>query len=193
MIKLTRPVCPNPKALADGDYRYSQNKAALKKASHDKCMYCESKITHIDYGDVEHIKPKSTYPNSKLDWDNLGYACVKCNRDNKKSSYDENTPIINPYEEDPSDFILFAGPMIFSKKGSERGKITILDAGLDRPELFEKRLEKINQIDKAIGQCNGLSNDRLKLDALEELKKEANEDKEYSLCVMYFLRQHEIF
>jgi hypothetical protein len=36
-------------------------KDALREAQHDKCALCESKITHIAYGDVEHFRPKAGY------------------------------------------------------------------------------------------------------------------------------------
>ena len=80
MIKLDRPSCPNPRALTKGDYKHPDNKIALKNSTFGKCMYCESKITHIDYGDIEHIKPKSKYPTLKFTWSNLGFACTVCNR-----------------------------------------------------------------------------------------------------------------
>jgi hypothetical protein len=34
-------------------------KKALRKAQHDKCAFCESKIAHVAYGDVEHFRPKA--------------------------------------------------------------------------------------------------------------------------------------
>ena len=40
--------------------------------THGKCAYCESKIKHIDYGDIEHILPKNK--NARPD---LCYFCTK--------------------------------------------------------------------------------------------------------------------
>ncbi|GBE16312.1 HNH endonuclease [bacterium BMS3Abin15] len=203
MIKLNRPNCPNQTELDTMKNGVSAEwssisqplktslKNALKEACCGKCMYCESMVSHTYFGDVEHIKPKDKFPNLKFDWDNLGFVCAKCNNA-KSNKYDGDTPHINPYTEEPNDEIIFAGPMIFSKNGSERGKITILDIDLARVELFEKRKTRLEQIDKAIGQCNGYENSRLKADAIEELKKEASEDKEYSLCIKYLLKSHKI-
>jgi 5-methylcytosine-specific restriction endonuclease McrA len=73
MITLHRPPCPNPQALADGDYTEEQNKAALLKSSHDKCMYCESKLGAESYPQIEHIRPKSKYPNLEFVWTKAGY------------------------------------------------------------------------------------------------------------------------
>jgi hypothetical protein len=33
-------------------------KSALINAQHDKCAFCESKVSHIAHGDVEHYRPK---------------------------------------------------------------------------------------------------------------------------------------
>ena len=65
----------------------------LIKMSHGKCAYCESKITSIYSGDVEHFRPKGGYgennPITKpgyywlaSDWNNLLFACPFCNQTN---------------------------------------------------------------------------------------------------------------
>lgn len=192
MIKLNRPSCPNPTALSGGDYKHPDNKLALKASTFDKCMYCESKITHIDYGDIEHIKPKSKYPLLEFTWSNLGFACTICNRTYKKNKYDENTPLLNPYEEEPSDYIICNGAILFSKQGNERGELSIIDLGLNRVELIEKRQEKINEIDKVIQACFRTSNLTIRNNALNELKNESNEDKEYSMTIKALFLSHDI-
>jgi len=183
MIRLVRPSCPNPTALTRGDYKHYDNKTALKASTFDKCMYCESKVTHVDYGDVEHIKPKSKYPDLEFEWSNHGFSCGICNRTYKKNKYDENIPLINPYDEEPSEYIICNGAMIFPKQGNERGELSIIDLGLNRVELIEKRQEKIDEIDRAIKACFRTTNINLRNNALNELKNEANADKEYSMII----------
>lgn len=192
MIKLDRPPCPNLTALSEGNYKHPDNKLALKNSTFHKCMYCESKITHIDYGDIEHIKPKSKYPSLEFTWNNLGFSCTICNRTYKKNKYDEVTPIINPYEEEPSDYIICNGAMLFPKKGHERGELSIFDLGLNRIELIEKRQEKINEINKVIQACFRTSNLTIRNKALNELKNESNEDKEYSMVIQALFLNHGI-
>ena len=192
MVKIHRLECPNPTALNNGDYKHPINKKALKDSSYDKCMYCESKISHIDYGDVEHIKPKSKYPALEFEWENLGYSCTKCNRKYKNDNYDEQAPYINPYNEEPENFIMSNGAILFPFQGNERGEITIVRLGLNRPELVEQRYNRIQEIDKAIKACFRTSNEILKQNALDELKKEAYRDKEYSLVIKTLLKQHGI-
>ena len=112
-------------------------KETLIKAQHDKCFLCESKITHIDYGDVEHFRPKKAYCQSEeenlnrpgyfwlaYDWKNLFLACKLCNQRHKRNLFPLENPIersvspssdlkkekplfINPAEENPEKYISF--------------------------------------------------------------------------------------
>lgn len=191
MIKLTRPPCPNPNALDSGNYKHPANKEALRTASHDKCMYCESKISHIDYAHVEHFKPKAEdkYPELEFEWTNLGYACPKCNN-NKLDKFHEDHPYIDPYSEEPSEFLFAHGSWLFVKHGCERADLTIRDIGLNRPELLEKRLEKITEVQNAMTACFRTTNQALRNMALQELRKEAGPDKEYSLFVKALISAH---
>ena len=84
-----------PPAVLDA-YKAGGLKAHLRSEGGDKCAYCESKITHIYWGDVEHIKPKGQFPRNRLDVENLCLACAKCN--NLKLDYWSDTlPLINPF------------------------------------------------------------------------------------------------
>jgi len=192
VIRLERPSCPNPAALADGDYRNQINKAALLDSTHDKCMYCESKITHIDYGDIEHFRPKVRYRELEFEWSNLGIACARCNRSYKIDKFDENTPFIDPYGEDPEVHIVAVGAFLVHKRGSERGELTIKDIGLNRGELIEKRATRKDEIEKEIDRCMRTRNDVLRNKALTALKEQQAADKEYSSVVKSIFLLHEI-
>lgn len=191
MINITRPNCPYPIALVRGDYKHSVNKKALKEASVDKCMYCESKISHIDFAHIEHFKPKALnkFPELEFEWSNLGYSCPKCNN-NKSDKFHDDSPYIDPYSEEPSEYFLANGSWLFVKQGSERSDLTIRDIGLNRPELLEKRLEKITEIQSAITACFRTNNVVLREMALQELRKEAEPDKEYSFFVAALFVTH---
>jgi hypothetical protein len=191
MIKLTRPNCPHPDALDNGNYKHHLNKQALKEASSDKCMYCESKISHIDFAHIEHFKPKAEdkFPNLEFEWTNLGYACPKCNN-NKSDTFHNDSPYIDPYSEEPSEYFLAHGAWLFVKQGCERADLSIKDIGLNRPELLEKRLEKINEIQNAITSCFRTNNKALRNMAFQELKKEAEPDKEYSFFIEALINAH---
>ena len=189
MIRVQRPECPYPQALKNGDYSHKVNKEALRDANFDKCMYCESRISHIDYANVEHIKPKAPgkYPEVECAWDNLGYACSRCNT-NKSDKYSETTPYIDPYSEDPEEHIFANGAFLFCKNGSERGEITIIDIKLNRVDLIEKRKERIEEVVKVMNACFRTKNAALRTNALKAIQEEALPDKEYSLVLKTLLR-----
>jgi hypothetical protein len=74
-------------------YSEKEVRKQLVKMHHGKCAYCESKITSMYSGDVEHFRPKGGYgfenPITKpgyywlaSDWDNLLLACPFCNQTN---------------------------------------------------------------------------------------------------------------
>lgn len=74
-------------------YSDVQVRKSLKQMFKDKCAYCESKITHIYSGDIEHFRPKGGYGDANpitkpgyywlaADWDNLLLACPFCNQTN---------------------------------------------------------------------------------------------------------------
>ena len=193
MIKLNRPPCPYPKALENKDYKHPKNKEVLKNASHDKCMYCESKISHTYPGDVEHIKPKAAdkFPELEFAWDNHGYCCWKCNNE-KSDKYFDGIEFINPYDEEPENYLYAFGAFIFHKQWSERGEITVREIKLNRPELIEKRGTRISAIQKAIDACFRTKSEYLRKLALDELKQEENIDKEYSMIIKALLNANEL-
>ncbi len=148
-----------------GIYGAKSVKNALQKAQHDKCAFCESKVSHIAYGDVEHFRPKAGYrqgPNDPLvrpgyywlayEWSNLLFCCQLCNQRFKgnhfpliddtqraKSHHDdiknEQPLFIHPAIEDPSDFLEFDKEYLCAIDDNARGKATIEALGLNRDKL----------------------------------------------------------
>lgn len=157
-------------------YGHKTVKAALKKAQHDKCCFCESKVTHISYGDVEHFRPKAGVRQKSgaslerpgyywlaYDWSNLFFSCQLCNQrykenlfplikqgDRAKSHNDdidiENPIFINPAE-DAEKFISFRAEVIFAIDENPRGKETIKALGLDRDELNDMRKDCYDKLE----------------------------------------------
>lgn len=160
-------------------------------ASFSKCIYCESYIDHVYFGDIEHIIPKSVRPDLTYDWKNLGYVCAMCNNA-KSDQYDPSLEIINPYTEDPTNHIIAFGSFMYPLKGSEKGQKTIYDAQLNRPGLIEKRRELIDRIDRAVQACYRAKNTSLASILLEELIQEAEPEKEYSMSVREYLLMQRI-
>jgi hypothetical protein len=88
-----------------GIYAHETVKAALKECQHDKCAFCESKVSHIAYGDVEHFRPKKGYLQEDGDelqrpgyywlayeWTNLLFCCQICNQRHKRNLF----PLTDP-------------------------------------------------------------------------------------------------
>jgi uncharacterized protein (TIGR02646 family) len=124
-----------------GIYGAEDVKAALIRMQHGKCCFCESKIRHISWGDVEHFRPKAAvligeelhYPGYywlAYEWTNLLFCCEICNERYKRNRFpltDESQRVrspdedltwerplfINSAEEDPAEWLTFAteGPM----------------------------------------------------------------------------------
>ncbi|WP_108809012.1 hypothetical protein [Aquimarina spinulae] len=73
-------------------YTHKTVRNKLKKMFHDKCAYCESKITAIYNGDIEHFRPKGKIQEASpskpgyfwlaSEWENLLFACPFCNQTN---------------------------------------------------------------------------------------------------------------
>lgn len=178
MIRLTRPPCPNPTALQT-NYKHPENKDALLAAASGKCMYCESKVSHTYFGDIEHIRPKDRFVDLEFDWNNLGFVCAKCNN-SKLNKWHESNPYINPYEENPGTYLAPVGPFVFHRGGSERGEVTIRDISLNRTQLVERRQVRINAIHALIDKVNRTVDLELKAALSAELDREVDKDSEYS-------------
>ena len=148
-------------------YGSAKVRNALKTLQHDKCCYCESKLSATSAGRIDHFRPKSAVRQDKRSkrlypgyfwlayrWSNLVLACERCNL--KKSDYfpleepgqrvrnhleslDMETPLLlNPYvETEPSLHLTFDGSACDPR--TERGRVTITVLGLNRPGLQEER------------------------------------------------------
>ena len=160
-------------------------KNALRKAQHDKCAFCESKVTHIAYGDVEHFRPKAGYrqrPDGPLvrpgyywlayEWSNLFFCCALCNQKFKRNHFPladparravchhdniemEQSLLIHPELDDPASFLEFDQEYVRAIDGHPRGEATIRILGLNRSEIVEKRRDALDSI-KALIDCREL-------------------------------------
>jgi uncharacterized protein (TIGR02646 family) len=173
-------------------YRDPQIKQRILEEVHEKCAYCESKVTHVYPGDIEHIAPRSKKPELAFEWSNLTFSCSECNR-KKSDYYDPGMPLINPYDDEPADHFFFAGPMIFHQLRSERGLLTRKLLELNRPALIERRAERLETIANLRDLWARYSDGPVKVVLLTELRNEAQEDREYSYMVYTFLRLNDVF
>ena len=157
-------------------YADAEVKQTLISIQHYKCCFCESKIGHIDDGDVEHFRPKAAsrqaagapfvqpgYYWLAYHWDNLFLACTKCNQRHKGNLFPLQTPasralshrhdvtgedplFIHPEHDDPAQHLTFDHENIVPAGGSERGRATIEGLRLDRTELTQHRAEMLSVV-----------------------------------------------
>lgn len=153
----------------DDIYGHASVKTALIEAQHRKCCFCESKIRHVTYGDVEHYRPKAGFrqdPDDSLgrpgyywlayEWTNLFLSCPLCNQRFKQNLFplrnpedratshrekvDEEKPLfLHPGQDDPEGHIGFRRATAFARSGSDRGGATIAALQLNRDALYEVR------------------------------------------------------
>lgn len=177
-----------PQSLKD-KYRHPEIKDRVTQETSGKCCYCESKVSHIYPGDIEHIKPKSVFPQLTFDWNNLTFVCSKCNN-SKHDYYNEigGVNIINPYTENPQDHLHSFGPMIMHINSSKIGEFTWKKLGLNRLSLIEKRKEKIESIQTLIDKYNRENDKALKEILKQELLENVKQNTEFSMAVKNYLK-----
>ena len=157
-------------------YAHETVKETLVAMQHGKCCFCEAKILHVSYGDIEHYRPKAGYQQDRsgplhkpgyywlaYSWDNLLLSCTLCNQQYKKNLFPllhpekralshhdnitaEQPLLINPTVVNPQDYIGFRAEIPYAINGNAYGKTTITVLGLDRDNLNEARRTKLAEI-----------------------------------------------
>jgi 5-methylcytosine-specific restriction endonuclease McrA len=133
-----------PKGTLNG-FRRAEVKSSIIQDTSGKCAYCESQIGHVYWGDVEHILPKSRFPELRYEYSNLTLACAICNN-NKQDYFDAVAPILHPYENIPEDHLVGLGPFVWHRNASLTGRRTIELLDLNRNGLWERRKELLDRI-----------------------------------------------
>ncbi len=152
--ELQRAKTPQERQSALDRYRHKDVKKALVTLFHGKCAYCESFILHVDYGHIEHYRPKAKYPKQTFTWSNLVLACGVCNGSEYKGDHfplkAEGGPLINPCAEDPARHLSFEYDpvaMLASVRGkTTRGDTTEKYLGLNRQDLRTHRSSIIKKL-----------------------------------------------
>jgi uncharacterized protein (TIGR02646 family) len=158
-------------------YNNAEVKAAIIAETHGKCAYCESKVLHIDFGDIEHILPKKERPDLWFEWRNLTLACGVCNN-SKRAYFNENLPLLDPYLDDPECRLLFFGPLARPSPGDANARMTEHVLGLNRPKLVERRKERLDHL-LALAALIDQAPDALKPLLKDDFLREMEPDREY--------------
>lgn len=190
-------------------YRHDDIKLTLFKSSNNKCAFCES-IPEDGGGfiAIEHFYPKSIYPESTFEWNNLLPICNKCNID--KLDYDtKKNEVINPYVDDPEEMLEFINIRLKEKddlKNKIKSKNTIREYSLNRITLlnmrsqilcslanFEERLEvKLEEVMEEEGRKKINRTKELR-GILDEIEIIADVKKTNYFFIRDYLKKSEIF
>lgn len=146
---------------AQNKYNHEEVKRDLLQMFHGKCAYCESKITVITYGAIEHFFPKSRYIDKTFDWENLLLSCDLCNDVNHKGvnfpvDMEGNPLLINPADgiTDPGQHLEFCWDSVAQlatiygrdERGCTVEKVFDLNGMNGRRSLVQHRNEYIKKL-----------------------------------------------
>lgn len=168
-------------------YRHPDIKAAVKRDTHGKCVYCESYVGHVHPGEIGHIAPVSERPELVVSWENLAYVCTECNRE-KGTYYEPTLPLIDPFVDEPKDHLVFYGPMVLHRSPSARGEVTAQRLKLDRAGLIERRKERIEQLKGLVDRIAALPPGAQRSSLETVLSEELQDDKIYAATAREFIR-----
>lgn len=168
-------------------WRHPEIREALRVETLAKCAYCEAVVDDVSFPHVEHIRPKSKFPELAHDWSNLTTACERCNVA-KGDYFEVGAELVNPYADDVPVHLRSSGPLIDWRKGDERAELTVSRLGLNRAELVAARARRMISVRNLIerwhassGSLRAALESAIRLDALEG---------EFTQTVTAFLEEH---
>lgn len=167
-------------------YNTPEMKQHLLEETQNKCAYCESLMRHVDYGDIEHIVPKTRSAKHRFDHTNLTIACGVCNTG--KGTYDsQSTPLLNPFEDVVEQHLFPLGPLILRVPGSDRGLVTERRLALNRAHLVERRTERIQSLGSLLDQIEQTKKPEVREVLEEQVVKECDDDGEFVFVVRAYV------
>jgi 5-methylcytosine-specific restriction endonuclease McrA len=170
-------------------YRHADIKTALVIETAGKCAYCESKLRHIAYGDVEHIIPKVTDLEKTFEWSNLTLACDICNT-NKGTHFGNHQDLVDPYAGEPSLHLNFVGAAVFARPGSHPGIATETTLKLNRIDLVERRMDRLSSLVRQLHLIVEVANENTKAILRRDLEtNELTADREYAAMARAFVSE----
>ncbi len=194
----------------DKVYGHESVKSALVTMQNEKCAFCESKPLAVSSGDVEHFRPKARarstaggpleYPGYywlAYEWENLVFACERCNRREKASQFPLAAPrtetrthtsgisgeqplFVDPASEDPAPHVAFRRHVPYGL--TPRGTETIRGLGLTRHDLAKDREDHLNALfDRfLIAECLPDMDPSVKARAVANLALDLSDGGEYA-------------
>ena len=182
--------------LAGGDGgalpgHYRDVKPAVAHETSGKCAYCESKVSDVYVGDVEHILPKDGHPERTLDYANLTYVCWYCNNKKHNTEFTDGLGLLNPYVDDPEAFVRFFGTLLTAVPVDPdliRAKRTIDTIGLNRTGLIESRERAWHRFELLERAYRAATHPAVRDLAKQEIEAAQQPDEEYSYFAKLYFR-----
>lgn len=168
-----------------GKWGHEEIRESLHGESEGLCAYCESIVTHVAYEHVEHIRPKSKFPELSHEWSNLTNACPRCNQNKSDTWFDGEHRLLDPYNDDPTEHLEFVGPLVFARDTSTHGEMTREHIKLDRGDLTNSRTKRLNSLFPLVQRWQS-AEEPLKSTLAMAIREDCNHG-EYPTCVAAFL------
>lgn len=175
-------------------------KEVVSDMSFGKCCFSEIRLgEESKYMEIEHFHPKRLYPDEVMEWGNLMPSCKKCNV--TKLEHDTlKEPIVNPFVDNPKDYLFFKNYRYYSKNKNEIGHRTIDVLGLnDHSHFVNPRFKIGNEIIEQLRDFKDNSqnlDDKRKNRYISRLKKLielGNRKEEYAALVSTTILSDENF
>lgn len=152
--------CGGVVKLVPNKYFDKYNKPDIKESLREMygglCCYCEARIGVVEFGNIEHTKPKRTYTDTTYEWENLHLACTMCNVE-KGIQYDEISPILDAVKDRPiEDHLTYRKYWVQAR--TARGTTTRNHVKLDREGLLRARSEIWTRVLGLIEEINRTPN-----------------------------------
>jgi uncharacterized protein (TIGR02646 family) len=185
---------------AQQKYCHPKIKTALVQMFHGKCAYCESRITDVTYGHIEHFYPKGNrlYMAKTFEWANLLLACDICNNPRHKGTkfpLDTNGAplLINPTDNNPVSHLKFlwdgrsglACIYGLDARGREVEKVFDLNGVNGRKELIKARSEYVKKLMVILKYAQ-----QGDTEAIAILRDSCKPDAEYSAFALTYIMPH---
>ena len=200
--KQTKRQAKNKVEKARQKYNHPEIKKALVGMFHGKCAYCESQITAVTYGHIEHFHPKSNsqYVDKTFEWENFLLSCDICNNPQHKGTKfplaANNTPLlIDPTDgvTDPTTHLRFSWDAqaglasIYGRdvRGQAVERIFDFNGVNGRKALIKARSEYVKKLMILLRYAQSGS-----VEALAILKEACQPDAPYTVFALLYIAPH---
>lgn len=141
-------------------YRQDDVKERLREMYRGLCCYCEGRVGVVEFGHIEHRKPKKKFPEHTYNWDNLHLACTRCNV-KKGTQYSKKYPILDAVIDQVTQHLTYKVNRrgVWPRPLTSRGETTVKHADLTDELLRRNWSEVFNDALGLIGEINDLGHD----------------------------------